>query len=129
MLDVCEQTFTNWKNTYPKLVKELKRGREIADGKVVQSLYKRAIGYEHTSEEIHVNQQGVVTKVPTKKKYAPDTAAASLWLRNRQKTKWRDKVDVDMAASITVPGVLQIQIVPTTPSAPLPQTPEVDNAV
>ncbi len=30
--------------------------------------------------------------MPTVKHYPPDTQAASLWLRNRQPDKWRDKL-------------------------------------
>jgi hypothetical protein len=34
--------------------------------------------------------------------YPPDTAAASLWLRNRQPAKWRDKTDVEHSGGISL---------------------------
>jgi hypothetical protein len=48
------------------------------------------MGYSHP--EVHVsNYQGEITLTPLTKHYPPDTQAASLWLRNRQPQKWRDK--------------------------------------
>jgi hypothetical protein len=37
-----------------------------------------------------------VIKVPYEVHHPPDTQAASLWLRNRQPTLWRDKHQVDV---------------------------------
>ena len=38
--------------------------------------------------------------VPYIEHYPPDTTAASLWLRNRQPNKWRDKREIDHGGSI-----------------------------
>ena len=35
--------------------------------------------------------------VPTTKHYPPDTTAAIFWLKNRQKSKWRDKQDHEIS--------------------------------
>jgi hypothetical protein len=70
----------------------MSRGKQIADATIAESLYERAKGYSHP--EVHVsNYQGAVTLTDLRKHYPPDTAAASLWLRNRQPKKWRDKID------------------------------------
>jgi hypothetical protein len=50
------------------------------------------MGFEH--DDMHVStHQGEVTLTPVRRYYPPDTNAASLWLRNRQKDKWRDRVE------------------------------------
>lgn len=87
---VCEDTINNWKKAYPQFFESLKKGKEIADQKVVQSLYQRALGYSHP--EIHItNYQGVIEKTNIIKHYAPDTTACIFWLKNRDPEKWRDR--------------------------------------
>jgi hypothetical protein len=93
---VSEQTLNAWKSEHPKFLESMQAGKEDADAAIAASLYHRAKGYEHP--EVHVsNYQGHVTLTPLTKHYPPDTAAASLWLRNRQPRRWRDKVDVEHA--------------------------------
>jgi hypothetical protein len=38
---------------------------------------------------------GEIVMTPTVKRYPPDTAAAIFWLKNRQRAKWRDKIEHD----------------------------------
>jgi ssDNA-binding replication factor A large subunit len=71
-------------------------------------LVERAMGYSHPDVDIRTISVGngfsEIVKTPIIKHYPPDTAAASLWLRNRQPDKWRDKpeVSVHVENSITV---------------------------
>ncbi len=71
-----------------------KNVKEIADKQVEKSLFKRACGYEHPSEEIFCDKNGNVTRVPITKKYAPDTIACIFWLKNRKPEEWRDRQEV-----------------------------------
>lgn len=64
----------------------------MADANVADRLYQRAMGFEHDSEEIKV-VEGSIERVPIRKIYPPDTVAAIFWLKNRQRDKWRDKVE------------------------------------
>ncbi len=99
LFKVTEQTINNWKKQFPQFFESLKAGKKIADQKVVQSLYQRALGYSHP--EIHIsNHQGIVTKTNTIKHYAPDTTACIFWLKNRDQTNWRDKLDHQHSGSI-----------------------------
>jgi hypothetical protein len=98
--DVCEKTINNWKEDYPEFLQSIKEGKQLADANVANRLYQRALGFEHPSEEIKIifdqeTKQQEVVRVPITKIYAPDTAAAIFWLKNRQKDKWRDKQEVD----------------------------------
>lgn len=99
--DVSEQTINTWKHEHPDFLESLKKGKEQADAAVAQSLYKRAIGYEHESVKIF-NDQGAALIVPYVEKYPPETTAAIFWLKNRQPAMWRDKQEVDVNQRATV---------------------------
>jgi len=97
---VAEQTINNWKLQHPEFLESIANGREKADAHIAASMYHRAKGYSHVEDDIRtvamgMNQGSEIVITPTIKHYPPDTAAASLWLRNRQPGKWRDKVDVE----------------------------------
>lgn len=96
--EVDEATINRWKIAYPEFCVSIKEGKEFADSNVAERLYQRAMGFEHDSEEIKVVSDGQgagssIERVPIRKIYPPDTAAAIFWLKNRQRDKWRDKVE------------------------------------
>ena len=68
--DVSGATLANWANEFPEFLDARARGRDEADGAVVASLYKRALG--------------------------GDTQAATWWLKNRRPKQWADKQQIDM---------------------------------
>lgn len=89
LLGVSETTVNAWKLQHEEFSEALKVGKETADARVEQSLYRRALGYSH--DEVHITAyEGVVTQTPIVKHYAPDTTAAIFWLKNRQPEFWRD---------------------------------------
>ena len=51
----------------------------------------------HRAVKIYRSEDGGVIKVPYEVHHPPDTQAASLWLRNRQPHRWRDKHEVEIA--------------------------------
>lgn len=98
--NVTEQTINGWKKKHDQFFESIRLGKEIADAEVAEKLYKRALGYSH--EDCHVsNYQGAVIITPLTKHYPPDTQAASLWLRNRQPGKWRDKQDHEHTGNVS----------------------------
>lgn len=98
---VCEKTVNNWKKEFPEFLQSIKRGKIMADSNVAESLYKKATGFEN--DEVKIFQyEGSPVVVPYKAYYAPDTAAANIWLKNRrgrvkdnEGQRWADKHEVD----------------------------------
>lgn len=92
--EVHPTTITDWKNRHTEFSQTLKKARGEADGNVAVSLYKRACGYSHPDVDIRTiaigDGQSEIVKTPFTRHYPPDTAAAFIWLKNRQKDKWRN---------------------------------------
>lgn len=87
---VNESTITRWKQKHPEFCMSIKMGKIVADAEVVQSLYKKALGYRFT--EVEVKTEGKkTTKRVIQKESPPDTTAQIFWLKNRQPSVWRDK--------------------------------------
>ncbi len=103
ILGVSERTLNYWKKDHAELVAALSVGKEAADARVEQSLYRRALGYSHDAMKFHL-VDGEVVETPYTEHYAPDTTAAIFWLKNRKPDDWREKSEVahslseDMAA-------------------------------
>lgn len=88
-------TLYTWKNKYSEINDALKRGKEVVDIEVENSLLKAAKGYFVDEEKTYISEvNGVVTKRKeiTKKYIAPNTTAQIFWLKNRKPLEWRDKV-------------------------------------
>ena len=95
--EVSEVTINNWKKAHPEFSLALKKGKELADAEVADKLFKRATGYSHQAVKIVANANtGQEHIVPYTEHYPPDTTAAIFWLKNRQRDKWRDKVDTEI---------------------------------
>jgi hypothetical protein len=90
--EVDVRTVNRWKISFPEFCQALKAGKDVADDKVIRSLFQRATGFEHeavkifmpanATEPIHTNYREFVV---------PDTTACIFWLKNRRPDEWRDK--------------------------------------
>jgi len=87
-IHVC--TIHDWRERFPEFSDALKKGRDRADALVVDSLYKRAMGYE-IEEERAMNVDGYVQIVRVEKHIPSDPASMFFWLKNRRPKEWRDK--------------------------------------
>lgn len=97
--EISESTLNLWKKKHPQFSESIKKGKEISDMEVANSLYNRAKGYEQ--EVVKVFQfQGEPIIVPVIEKIAPDTGAAMAWLKNRRPKEWRDKQDIEAVITI-----------------------------
>lgn len=96
--ETSEQTINAWKNAHPAFLEAIKKGKTQADSNVADRLYQRAMGYEHPEVDIRVVASEIV-QTPITKFYPPDTGAAIFWLKNRQRGKWRDKIDQEITGA------------------------------
>lgn len=89
---VSESTLNLWKTAHPEFSESITRGKLAADADVAEKLYHRALGYSHKAVKIFMPAGAALpVYADYTEHYPPDTQAASLWLRNRQSAKWRDK--------------------------------------
>jgi hypothetical protein len=95
LFDIDQSTLDNWKIAHPEFFLSIKEGRDEADARVAASLYHRAMGYSHKAVKIFADPKtGAEKIVEYTEHYAPDPTSMIFWLKNRQREKWRDKIDV-----------------------------------
>lgn len=97
ILEISRESLNVYMQKYKKFSDAIHRGKAIADAEIANSLYHRAKGYEKEEEELFT-YRGDVVKGKKIKHYAPDTTAATFWLRARQPELWRDRVEIDIHA-------------------------------
>lgn len=100
--NVCVATLNNWKKKYPEFLASIKKGKEMADARVAQALFHRAIGYTHPEEKIF-NNNGEILRADTTKHYPPDTAACLIWLKNRRREDWKQNPEPKTKGEENVP--------------------------
>jgi hypothetical protein len=104
---VSESTLNLWKQEHAQFSESMAEGKDQADAEIAKALFHRAKGYSHPEVDIRVVASEIVqTKLV--KHYPPDTAAASLWLRNRQPKLWRDKQELEHTGADGGPLVVEI---------------------
>lgn len=93
--EISEATLNVWKDAHPEFMESISAGKLGADADVADKMYRRACGYSHDAVKIFM-PAGAQAPVyaPYVEHYPPDTQAGSLWLRNRQPGKWRDRREV-----------------------------------
>lgn len=109
---IPEKTLKDWAGTYSEFSDAVNFGRSGSDVDVVESLYNRAIGYAHKEEKIFCHQ-GHVTRVETRKYYAPDVRAQEIYLSRRRPEVWRESKNVDVTDRTLrreVPANFEIEI-------------------
>ena len=91
--DVSVQTLYNWRAKFPEFLEATRVGKDIADERVVRSLFNRAVGYEHQAVKIFM-PAGADKPVfaDYREVIPPDTAAAKFWLTNRKRADWQERV-------------------------------------
>lgn len=105
---VSERTINTWKALHAEFRESLERGKQVADKRVEQSLYRSALGYTHEAVKIFCDWEDLpakgekparrrrrVTRVKYTEHVPPHVTACIFWLKNRMPEFWRDKFDVD----------------------------------
>lgn len=105
-LGVTVTTLTNWKHAHPGFLAALKEGKDHADAAVVESLYRRATGFQHKSVKI-MQYEGEPIIVPFIEKFAPDPTSMIFWLKNRRPGEWREKREVEHSGEVSIVELLE----------------------
>ncbi len=87
--DVCPSTIDNWIARHADFGKAVRSGRVVADAKVAQGLYSRAVGYDRKVER-EIVLGGELKSVTSTVHYPPSVQACIFWLRNRRRQTWHD---------------------------------------
>lgn len=83
------RTFRSWRKKYPELEEALVIGMEITNTRVVNALYKKAVGFYY-DESIEELVEGEMRTTKIYHKYSPpDVKAILSWLYNRASNMWR----------------------------------------
>nr|DAX99470.1 MAG TPA: terminase small subunit [Caudoviricetes sp.] len=94
-IGINPKTLYQWKKKYDPISKALKRGKEVVDYEVENTLLKKALGgfvvEEQTIEELNARGEMTTRKVKSKKYLPPDTTALIFWLKNRKPDIWMDR--------------------------------------
>lgn len=107
--EVDESTINNWKKSHPDFLESIKKGKQIADAEVANSLFKRAVGYTIEERRSESSSQGS-REVITIKEMPSDTTAQIFWLKNRQPDKWRDKPIIDSEEQDAAPVQIVVNV-------------------
>lgn len=99
--EVSISTINLWKVQHKGFSEAVKLPKAEADQKVEQSLYRRAMGYEHDEVDIRVIANEVII-TPIRKYYPPDSTAMIFWLKNRKPTEWREKQEIEHSGGVTI---------------------------
>lgn len=86
-------TIKKWRQAYPGLDKAIELGRTRADGDVLHSLFKTAVGYHEYEEQAVGGKEPTVMKV---KRYFPGQFLAQKhWLASRKREEWPAKESIE----------------------------------
>ena len=110
---VAVSTIWSWATRHPEFQNAIKTGKSPSDDAMERSLFMRGRGFWIDTEKVFVNkvstpreggeghtEEVVVTRVPVREYYPPDTAAAFIWLKNRRPEFWRDKHEVAVSGKL-----------------------------
>lgn len=90
-LGISYTLLKEWKNKYPTFVAAIKKGKEVSDYELENSLHKRAMGYYYNEEVL--SNAGEIKEI-TKYEH-PNPTALIFALKNRLPKKYRDKQEID----------------------------------
>lgn len=103
-MQISTSTYYDYRKKYVEISEALKKGKEIIDYKVEDSLLKKCFGYnakvkknvkvkrvEYNDDGYKSNEYEEIIEVYDEVHVPADTTAQIFWLKNRKPEKWREK--------------------------------------
>lgn len=90
-MGIGERTLYLWKKKFCEICDALKRGKEVVDRQVENSLLKRALGYSYEETTYEQTTEGLRVKKVVSKEMPGDVTAQIFWLKNRKPHEWSEK--------------------------------------
>lgn len=89
-IGVRRQTVYEWMNRYPDIADAMRRGREVVNYAIEDTLIRRVTGYDTVETRKEYDADGNVVRVVDQVKHIPpDTNAISFWLTNRMRERYK----------------------------------------
>lgn len=93
-MGITTETLRVWKRDNSVISATLNKSKEIADLQVENALFRKCLGYKETVKEIRVDKNGKQQPASVREIYIqPDITAIKFWLVNRQRDRWKEKVE------------------------------------
>ena len=106
-IGICRDTLNEWKNKNADISDALKKGREVSDIEVENSLFRKTSGYNITVKKTFKLRKVEYDPTTGKKikeheelavgydevHIPADTTAQIFWLKNRKPEQWKDRVE------------------------------------
>jgi len=108
-MGIACSTLKLWRKLHPEFSAAVKEGKDSADDLVIESLFKRARGYE-VVEEKAMNIDGDVQIVRLEKHIPGDPTSMIFWLKNRQPEDWGDKKQVELSGPEGYPIKAEVSV-------------------
>lgn len=103
-LAISRTTLWQWRKDHPKIANALKINKEIADIRVENALYKRALGYtaqvrktfkvrrvKYSADGRKISEEERLEVGVDEVHIPADVTAQIYWLKNRRPEQWRDR--------------------------------------
>jgi hypothetical protein len=111
-LTISTRTLYEWGKKDPEFLSTVKRGKAIANAKVVKALYSRCVGSKATDKRVGPTPDGTLRKEVTEKDILPDVGAITLWLPNRDPDHWKNRANIEHTGADGAPLESTIIILP-----------------
>lgn len=90
-MGVSRGTFYDWIKKFPDISDAIKKGKEVVDYEVQQTLFKSALGYKTKETRTETYEDGGSKTIIIERDVPPNVTAQIFWLSNRRPDKWRRK--------------------------------------
>lgn len=114
IIGITPQTLCEWKNRFPELAEAIKGGRQRPLAKVVEALQFNCLGGKVTLKKVSMKKtveyengkrlREVTEPIEVEEEVyvKPDTIAQIFYLKNRDSSNWRDKVQQEITTALPV---------------------------